>query len=273
MSYLLPECVDDPEDFTKDFFFTEIGPFGVSGFNMDGKEVGLHCEICDFNLDTPLLPITHFAGKKHTGNVRQLRKSKDLVVISSTGQEDDPDNMFLPDLCKICNAELNTPDQSQAHYMSDKHQKKVRHYYLVKVGVKSGKEELDEEDIKDKTEDEYCHLCGCDFTSEIVAETHYAGKKHAKKLKEQMEKPFNNKYWSNCYACDVIFSNERQYEIHLKGSKHHMMTEKLAEKKGDLAHRRAQIEEEIKKEAARRARLEKELAALQAAEKRAKQLK
>ncbi|XP_078487358.1 uncharacterized protein LOC100185629 isoform X1 [Ciona intestinalis] len=266
MSYFITAHEEDEEDFTKDVFFTEQGPFGVSGFNMDGKEVGMHCEMCNSRLETSVQLITHFSSKKHTTKVKQLRTSKELVLESSTGKEDDPDNMFLPDLCKVCNAELNTTDQSQAHYMSDKHQKKVRHYFLVKVGALPEKGKEKEEVKKKKSEFERCNLCSCDFTSEIVANAHYLGKKHAKKLKELSERQAN-KYFNKCFACGVVSGNARQYEIHMQSSKHAMMVGKLKlSKTGELSRRRAELETEIKNEAAKRARLERELAELQETE-------
>jgi len=42
MAYLEPQYPDENEDFTKDVWFTKDGPFGISGFNDDGKEIG--CE-------------------------------------------------------------------------------------------------------------------------------------------------------------------------------------------------------------------------------------
>lgn len=34
---------------------------------------------------------------------------------------------------------------------------------------------------------EFCEICKIQFSSEVVAEAHYSGKKHAKKLKEASE--------------------------------------------------------------------------------------
>jgi len=38
-------------------------------------------------------------------------------VESSTGDPDDPDNMFLENFCKVCNAQLSDEDRASAHYM------------------------------------------------------------------------------------------------------------------------------------------------------------
>ena len=40
MAFLKSLFKDECDDFTQDFWFTEYGPLGVSGFNADGKEVG-----------------------------------------------------------------------------------------------------------------------------------------------------------------------------------------------------------------------------------------
>ena len=40
-----------------------------------------------------------------------------LVVESSTGNPDDPDNLFLPNYCKVCDADLIQDEQAETHYM------------------------------------------------------------------------------------------------------------------------------------------------------------
>lgn len=43
---------------------------------------------------------------------------------------------------------------------------------------------------------EYCKLCRCEFTAAIVAKAHYAGKKHAKKMREKADFDGNlNLFW------------------------------------------------------------------------------
>ena len=46
---------------------------------------------------------------------------------------------------------------------------------------------LPQKELENMSKMEYCPLCGCEFTAPVVARAHYAGKKHAKKLKEKAD--------------------------------------------------------------------------------------
>nr|CAB3267951.1 zinc finger matrin-type protein 1 [Phallusia mammillata] len=236
MTFLKPQYESEENDFTKDFWYTEHGPYGVSGFNLNGKEVGKYCHLCETNLESFDKLITHFPSRKHQVKLKPLRTERTcLVVESSTGNPDDPDNLFLSDLCKVCQAELNTPEQAEAHYMSDRHQKKVRTYFLVKVGVKEMPSKPDTppdqpqwpENTDNLSREEYCKWCKIIFSSRNVAECHYNGKKHIKKMKEQYSEDSKDKtIWKHCLVCDIRVNSDAQLEIHLDSMKHKNMEEK-----------------------------------------------
>lgn len=191
MAYLVPTTYEEEknEDYSVDCWMMYTGPFGVSGFCLDGTEVGNYCNLCEMET-TNSQNRTHFEMKRHCQKVKALRGNKPKFIIEpSTGKDmEDPDNLFLVNHCKVCNAELNTPDQQESHYMSEKHQKKVRNYFLVKIGIRERKPEAEDEDVlKKKSKAEYCSLCKIELSAPVVAQAHYAGKKHAKKLREQMD--------------------------------------------------------------------------------------
>ncbi|XP_061446148.1 zinc finger matrin-type protein 1-like [Rhineura floridana] len=93
--------------------------------------------------------------------------------------------------CKVCGAVLQFESQRIAHYEGKRHAQKVRLYLQMHSDQKEG-----HETSKQKTqyvnfqmdpsvdENTYCRLCNMIFTSPIVAQSHYMGKIHTKKLKQ-----------------------------------------------------------------------------------------
>ncbi|NXD43669.1 ZMAT4 protein, partial [Copsychus sechellarum] len=95
--------------------------------------------------------------------------------------------LFTESYCKVCSAQLISESQRVAHYESRKHASKVRLYYMlhpVDGGCPAKKlrsENGSDGDSVDKNK--CCTLCNMSFTSAVVAESHYQGKIHAKRLK------------------------------------------------------------------------------------------
>ncbi|XP_055776107.1 zinc finger matrin-type protein 4-like isoform X1 [Salvelinus fontinalis] len=95
--------------------------------------------------------------------------------------------LFTDTYCKVCSAQLISESQRVAHYESRKHANKVRLYYMLhpvdggcpakKLRTDNGSEEGDVDKNK------CCTLCNMSFTSAVVAQSHYQGKIHAKRLK------------------------------------------------------------------------------------------
>ncbi|XP_077114424.1 zinc finger matrin-type protein 4 [Ranitomeya variabilis] len=96
--------------------------------------------------------------------------------------------LFTETYCKICNAQLISESQRVAHYESKKHANKVRLYYMLhpEDGGPPSKKLRPDDPESDETEvdkNKCCTLCNMFFTSAIVAESHYQGKTHAKRVK------------------------------------------------------------------------------------------
>ncbi|KAM8924123.1 zinc finger matrin-type protein 4 isoform 1-T1 [Pelodytes ibericus] len=96
--------------------------------------------------------------------------------------------LFTDTYCKICNAQLISESQRVAHYESKKHANKVRLYYMLhpEDGGPPSKKLRPDDPESDETEvdkNKCCTLCNMFFTSAIVAESHYQGKTHAKRVK------------------------------------------------------------------------------------------
>ncbi|XP_069467658.1 zinc finger matrin-type protein 4-like isoform X1 [Ambystoma mexicanum] len=96
--------------------------------------------------------------------------------------------LFTNSYCNICNAQLISESQRVAHYESKKHANKVRLYYMLHPedgGPPSKKLRPDDPESGETEVDKNkcCTLCNMFFTSAIVAESHYQGKIHAKRVK------------------------------------------------------------------------------------------
>uniref|UniRef100_A0A3P9CEV3 Zinc finger matrin-type protein 3 n=1 Tax=Maylandia zebra TaxID=106582 RepID=A0A3P9CEV3_9CICH len=124
---------------------------------------------------------------------------------SSLGTEEQEDSLGLEELCKplyckLCNVTLNSAQQAQAHYQGKNHSKKLRNFYAGsqqppairipeafetagQTALSSGSSDSDAGRVILATENDYCKLCDASFSSPAVAQAHYQGKNHAKKLR------------------------------------------------------------------------------------------
>ncbi|XP_012733413.2 zinc finger matrin-type protein 3 [Fundulus heteroclitus] len=147
---------------------------------------------------------------------------------SSLGVEEQEDSLGLEELCKplyckLCNVTLNSAQQAQAHYQGKNHSKKLRNFYagsqqppairipeaLEGAGQSAGSGASDGDGGRQAlykgaprvilaTENDYCKLCDASFSSLAVAQAHYQGKNHAKKLRlAEAQQNSNNTEGSN----------------------------------------------------------------------------
>ncbi|XP_071655500.1 zinc finger matrin-type protein 4 isoform X6 [Patagioenas fasciata] len=115
--------------------------------------------------------------------------------------------LFTESYCRVCSAQLISESQRVAHYESRKHASKVRLYYMLHPAdggcpaKKLRSENGSDGDSVDKNK--CCTLCNMSFTSAVVAESHYQGKIHAKRLKLLLgEQPALKATVSRCPAAE-----------------------------------------------------------------------
>lgn len=119
--------------------------------------------------------------------------------------EQDPtlEDLCKPLYCKLCNVTLNSAQQAQAHYQGKNHGKKLRNYYAANSCPPPARMSNVVEPVATPavpvppqmgsfkpggrvilaTENDYCKLCDASFSSPAVAQAHYQGKNHAKRLR------------------------------------------------------------------------------------------
>ncbi|XP_063047044.1 zinc finger protein [Engraulis encrasicolus] len=95
--------------------------------------------------------------------------------------------MFSDSYCSICNAQLISDSQRIAHYESKKHANKVRLFHMLHPedgGPPSKRLRLDNAESDSQVDvNKCCTLCNMFFTSAVVAQSHYQGKTHIKRLR------------------------------------------------------------------------------------------
>ncbi|XP_031302543.2 zinc finger matrin-type protein 1 isoform X2 [Camelus dromedarius] len=112
-----------------------------------------------------------------------------------TWNEQEKTEFFKDNFCSICGVVLQFESQRISHYESEKHAQNVRFYFQMhgeqnEVPVKKMKMDVrnfqvHRSEVVDRNK--FCDLCNMIFSSSVVAQSHYVGKVHAKKLKQLME--------------------------------------------------------------------------------------
>uniref|UniRef100_A0A673L1U4 Zinc finger matrin-type protein 4-like n=1 Tax=Sinocyclocheilus rhinocerous TaxID=307959 RepID=A0A673L1U4_9TELE len=151
--------------------------------------------------------------------------------------------LFTDSYCKVCSAQLISESQRVAHYESRKHANKVRLYYMlhpVDGGCPAKKLRTDNGSVEgDVDKNKCCTLCNMSFTSAVVAQSHYQGKIHAKRLRLLLGEPpppqnqtlaplftlrspsihdrLSHRY---CQMCKAWFNNPGMARQHYDGKKH-----------------------------------------------------
>uniref|UniRef100_S4RIK0 Zinc finger matrin-type 4 n=1 Tax=Petromyzon marinus TaxID=7757 RepID=S4RIK0_PETMA len=161
--------------------------------------------------------------------------------------------LFTETFCKVCSAKLISESQRLAHYQSRKHANKVRMHSMLNPedGGSLPKMVRTEpggtEDSTDVERMKACTLCSMVFNSAVVAQAHYQGKTHAKKLKlmlgtedatatvspaSKRASPVEDAALVNasplagsdpqklCRLCNAFFNNPGMAAQHYEGKKH-----------------------------------------------------
>uniref|UniRef100_A0A8C9MCE7 Zinc finger matrin-type 1 n=1 Tax=Panthera tigris altaica TaxID=74533 RepID=A0A8C9MCE7_PANTA len=157
-----------------------------------------------------------------------------------TWNEQEKTELFTDNFCNICGVVLQFESQRISHYESEKHAQNVRFYSQIhgeqnevpgkkmKMDVKKFK--VHRSNVVDRNK--FCDLCNMIFSSPVVAQSHYVGKVHAKKLKQLMEEhdqvspsgfqpelAFSMRTYV-CHICNITFTSLEMFRSHMQGSEH-----------------------------------------------------
>ncbi|XP_025789583.1 zinc finger matrin-type protein 1 [Puma concolor] len=163
-----------------------------------------------------------------------------LLWRNMTWNEQEKTELFTDNFCNICGVVLQFESQRISHYESEKHAQNVRFYSQIhgeqnevpgkkmKMDVKKFK--VHRSNVVDRNK--FCDLCNMIFSSPVVAQSHYVGKVHAKKLKQLMEEhdqvspsgfqpelAFSMRTYV-CHICNITFTSLEMFRSHMQGSEH-----------------------------------------------------
>ncbi|XP_077146611.1 zinc finger matrin-type protein 3 [Ranitomeya variabilis] len=152
-------------------------------------------------------------AQPHSDRRAALAPAPPLEIPQEDDVEQDPslEDLCKPLSCKLCNVTLNSAQQAQAHYQGKNHSKKLRNFSASSSCPASSRHTLHTVSSESPnvtppkiggrvilaTEDDYCKLCDASFSSPVVAQAHYQGKNHAKRLR-LAETPANAFMDSEC---------------------------------------------------------------------------
>ncbi|XP_023489387.1 zinc finger matrin-type protein 1 isoform X2 [Equus przewalskii] len=112
-----------------------------------------------------------------------------------TWNEQEKAERFTDNFCNACGVVLQFESQRISHYKSEKHAQNVRFYFQMhgeqnevlgkKMKMDVRNFQVHRNEVVDRNK--FCDLCNMIFSSRVVAQSHYLGKVHAKKLKQLME--------------------------------------------------------------------------------------
>ncbi|XP_054417844.1 zinc finger matrin-type protein 1 isoform X2 [Pteronotus mesoamericanus] len=158
----------------------------------------------------------------------------------TTWNEQEKAELFTDNFCNVCGVVLQFKSQRISHYESEKHAQNVRFYFQMygeQNEVPSKKPKMDvrnfqvhKSEVMDRNK--FCDLCNMIFSSPVVAQSHYVGKVHAKKLKQLMEDhdqvspsgflpemAFSARTYV-CHICNITFTSLEMFRSHMQGSEH-----------------------------------------------------
>ncbi|XP_072353690.1 zinc finger matrin-type protein 1-like isoform X3 [Scyliorhinus torazame] len=177
-----------------------------------------------------------------SSNNREINRSVQTNREDKMGGHNDGE-LFMDNYCKVCCAMLISEVQRTTHYESKKHANKVRFYFQMHKEEGTPSKKLKTENVAVSFQDagtgevdknKFCTLCNMVFTSPIVAQSHYQGKIHTKRLKQltgeqpciaQPQTVGTGDYL--CAICNVTLNSIEQYQCHLQGYKHHLKENKV----------------------------------------------
>ncbi|XP_075855407.1 zinc finger matrin-type protein 1 isoform X2 [Microcebus murinus] len=158
----------------------------------------------------------------------------------ATWNEQEKAELFTENFCRVCGVFLQFESQRISHYESEKHAQNVSFYFRMhgeqnEVPGKSTKMHVGNLQVYGNEavdRNKFCDLCNMIFSSPVVAQSHYMGKVHGKKLKQLMEEhdqvspsgfqpemAFSMRTYV-CHICSITFTSLDMFRLHMQGSEH-----------------------------------------------------
>ncbi|XP_031516548.1 zinc finger matrin-type protein 1 isoform X2 [Papio anubis] len=177
-------------------------------------------------------------------------------------EQEEKAELFTDKFCQVCGVMLQFESQRISHYEGEKHAQNVSFYFQMhgeqnEVPGKKMKMHVENFQVhgyEGVDKNKFCDLCNMMFSSPFIAQSHYVGKVHAKKLKQLMEEhdqtsssgfqpemgvPLTTSAESTflkplpvkpppafsmrtyvCHICSIAFTSLDMFRSHMQGSEH-----------------------------------------------------
>ncbi|XP_062867440.1 zinc finger protein 346 [Trichomycterus rosablanca] len=201
------------------------------------------CKVCSAVLISESQKLAHYQSKKHASKVRRymsIHKEEEEPIAKKIKPTYDATPAVIEDdknkACHVCNMTFSSAVVAASHYQGKIHTKNLR---LKTVGpvvpqaqpVKVKKENGQTTKEQGPTADDpnrFCSICNASFNNPLMAQQHYAGKKHKKHLTKQKlietygpsPTPASTVKGYPCTVCNIELNSVEQYQAHISGAKH-----------------------------------------------------
>ncbi|XP_050631881.1 zinc finger matrin-type protein 1 isoform X2 [Macaca thibetana thibetana] len=177
-------------------------------------------------------------------------------------EQEEKAELFTDKFCQVCGVMLQFESQRISHYEGEKHAQNVSFYFQMhgeqnEVPGKKMKMHVENFQVhgyEGVDKNKFCDLCNMMFSSPFIAQSHYVGQVHAKKLKQLMEEhdqtspsgfqpemgvPLTTSAESTflkplpvkpppafsmrtyvCHICSIAFTSLDMFRSHMQGSEH-----------------------------------------------------
>ncbi|XP_030216717.1 zinc finger protein 346 [Gadus morhua] len=251
----------------EDFPYLPSGPAEVNKMIKEHSDLfsDSQCKVCSAVLISESQKLTHYQSKKHANKVRRylcIQNDKEPSLKKFKPESSVPDSACNNGeaerykLCNLCNMTFSSAVMAQSHYQGKVHAKNLR---LKTVGPQTAAPQATATAPQPKkspsaaaTEprgagaaagtagtgdpDRFCSICEASFNNPLMAQQHYAGKKHKKQLTKQklMEtygpstspgqagcaRHASTVKGYSCTLCNIDLNSVEQYQAHISGAKH-----------------------------------------------------
>ncbi|KAM6907460.1 zinc finger protein 346 [Xenentodon cancila] len=249
-------------------------PSGLAEVNKMIKEHGdlfsdSQCKVCSAALISESQKLTHYQSKKHANKVRRYfsqknEKEQETIKKLKTSDSDcnngDTDRMKA---CHLCNMTFTSPVMAQSHYQGKFHAKRLRmktiDFQPAAEASQKGEQKTKASDSlsgvtvtdNNSNPDRFCSICKASFNNPLMAQQHYVGKKHKKRMTrvKLMETygpstaPASTQNGYPCTICKIELNSVEQYQSHISGARHKNQVKKSAAKPAGNQHSPEQSQE------------------------------
>ncbi|MEQ2247235.1 hypothetical protein ILYODFUR_007263 [Ilyodon furcidens] len=214
------------------------------------------CKVCSAVLISQSQKLTHYQSKKHANKVRRylsLHNENGNAVKKPKISDNDCDNGDTDRLkaCHLCNMTFTSPVMAESHYQGKFHAKRLKMKAVESQTPEASQTRQPMEKPADNTggvpeadnnnPDRYCSTCKASFNNPLMAQQHYAGKKHKKhmtrlKLMETYKPstaPASSLNGYPCTICNIALNSVEQYQSHISGARHKNQMKKTGQKSGE----------------------------------------